>query len=186
MLEKNENYASHRPNQVDEDIVSQIKQDNIREFMLWAFFDREEYSDGRSHDDEEVQLQEFISIVEHLLGHKFPPGRGKATALRLTIDKVRVRYRCAVWYGLIAIVDFATYLILRSHNFTHFNPSPSTTTTKENPTPATAPMFPPRMQSLLQLPFPGAQYFRNKQSSPSSPGSVIGYWSGLGRLSRGN
>ena len=61
-----------------------IKRDNVKEFFLWAFFNR----DGSPGEDDE-ELEEYIVATERLLGRKIKEGRGSAVCLRLTIDPVK-------------------------------------------------------------------------------------------------
>jgi len=122
--------------------TADIKRENIRDFLLWAFFDhdphaqkrstnreslaRGRYSDGESSDSgavDEEQLDAFIAKLESTIGHRFAPGRGKALALRLTFDSVDTRYRSVLWYGIIAFLDLVTHLILtKAHGFTDYRP----------------------------------------------------------------
>jgi len=71
----------------------EIKRDNIKEFILWAFFNR---GGDPGADDEE--LEEYVCMYEDLLGRKFEEGRGKATCLRLTLEKVDMLHRSLAWY----------------------------------------------------------------------------------------
>lgn len=73
--------------------LEEIKRDNLKEFLLWAFFDR----DGPPGDDN-PQLEEFVVKIEGLLGRKLEPGRGRAMCLRLTLDKVEMQHSSLLWY----------------------------------------------------------------------------------------
>ena len=75
--------------------LSEIKRDNVREFLQWAFLNSrpEELKDGQ-------ELDQYIDSTEKLLGRKFEPGRGDAVCLRLTIDKVNMMHRPLIWYGV--------------------------------------------------------------------------------------
>jgi hypothetical protein len=73
--------------------ASEIKRDNLKDFFLWAFFNRE---GPPGNDDEE--LEEYITLTEELLGRDIKPGRGSAECLRLTLDRVDMMHRTLVWY----------------------------------------------------------------------------------------
>lgn len=71
----------------------EIKRENIKDFFLWAFFDR----DGPPGDDD-AELEDYIADTEKHLGRKIEPGRGSAKCLRLTIDKADMLHRSLLWY----------------------------------------------------------------------------------------
>lgn len=71
----------------------EIKRDNFKEFILWAFFNR-----GGEPGDDDEELEEYVRMYEELLGRKFEEGRGKAACLRLTLEKVDMLHRSLAWY----------------------------------------------------------------------------------------
>ena len=73
--------------------VEEIKKDNMKEFFLWAFFNR-----GGLPGNDDEELEEYIAETEISLGRAIAPGRGKAQALRLTLDKVDMLHRSLTWY----------------------------------------------------------------------------------------
>jgi hypothetical protein len=73
--------------------VDQIRRENLKEFFLWAFFNR----CGPPGDDEK-ELEEYIEATEELLGRRIEPGRGSAQCLRLTLDRVDMLHRSLIWY----------------------------------------------------------------------------------------
>jgi hypothetical protein len=73
--------------------LTDIKRENLKDFFLWAFFNR----DGPPGDDN-AELEEYIDAVEQLLGRKIEPGRGSAQCLRLTLDRVDMLHRSLIWY----------------------------------------------------------------------------------------
>jgi hypothetical protein len=73
--------------------LEEIKKDNLKDFFLWAFFNR-----GGPPGDDDGELEEYIKETETLLGKSIPEGRGKAQALRLTLDKVDMLHRSLTWY----------------------------------------------------------------------------------------
>ncbi|KAK0611779.1 hypothetical protein B0T14DRAFT_335224 [Immersiella caudata] len=132
---------------------SDIRRDNVRDFLLWAFFDRDgaqpaPYSDNEPPSSHHEELESYIHRIETLLGRQLPPGRGAATPLRLTLDPIDTRYHSVIWYLLIALIDLTTQARLRLAGFTHHSPPTSITTT-----------FPP-------VPFPGARRLTPPTSLP--------------------
>ncbi|KAK0649016.1 hypothetical protein B0T16DRAFT_309089, partial [Cercophora newfieldiana] len=143
---------------------AEIKRDNVRDFILWAFFDRDggnptPYADEPLSDQDE-ELDAYIHRVETLLGRALPPGRGSAAPLRLTIDPISIRYHSIIWYAIIGFIDLTTHALLRFHGFAYHSPRPTTTQ-------ALTATFPPT-PFLRTLPFPLAK----RHTSPSS----IPYW----------
>ncbi|KAI1029311.1 hypothetical protein LB504_010865 [Fusarium proliferatum] len=131
----------------------EIRRENVREFILWAFFER---GDGSGFvDDEEVveeEVEHYLSLVEQRLGRKFEEGRGHVKSLRLTIDGITTTYRSLVWYIIVFFLDQATHLAFRWHGF-DFHRRPRSSALR---------VFPPRPQEL----FPG----------PKSPSTRLSYW----------
>ena len=62
---------------------SEIRRENVKEFMCWSFLNKGEYG---LLDDQE--LEDYTAQLETILGRSLPFGKGKADALRLTLDKV--------------------------------------------------------------------------------------------------
>lgn len=73
--------------------AEEIKRENLKEFFLWAFFNR-----GGPPGNDEEELEEYVVQTEQLLGREIAPGRGNATCLRLTLDRVNTMCRPLVWY----------------------------------------------------------------------------------------
>jgi hypothetical protein len=71
----------------------QIKRENLKDFFLWAFFNR-----GGPPGEDDEELEEYITLTEELLGREIEPGRGGAECLRLTLDRVDMRHRTLLWY----------------------------------------------------------------------------------------
>lgn len=72
---------------------SEIKLENVKEFLRWAFL-----SSARPNETHEEEVEEYALKTEHMLGRPFEPGRGKAKCLRLTIDEVKMLHRSLFWY----------------------------------------------------------------------------------------
>lgn len=70
-----------------------IKRENVKEFFLWAFFNR-----GGPPGDDDEELEEYIVATEKLLGRSIEEGRGSAKCLRLTLDRVDMLHRSLTWY----------------------------------------------------------------------------------------
>ncbi|KAI0997061.1 hypothetical protein K3495_g11127 [Podosphaera aphanis] len=94
--------------------LKDIKRENVKEFMLWAFFNR----DGPPGNDDD-ELEEYVQEIENYLGRPIEKGRGKAVALRLTLDKVKMLHRSLLWYTCVGIVDCLTHIKMLYYGF-HF------------------------------------------------------------------
>jgi hypothetical protein len=75
--------------------AEEIKRENLKEFILWAFFNR-----GGPPGDDDEELEGYIAQTEELLGRQIAPGRGNAKSLRLSLDKVGMLHRSLVWYSV--------------------------------------------------------------------------------------
>ncbi|KAK0725237.1 hypothetical protein B0H67DRAFT_479928 [Lasiosphaeris hirsuta] len=149
--------------------AAEIKRDNVRDFILWAFFDRSTpFTSTKGNENEERPLVEaFLDRTEALRGRKFAPGRGSAVPLRLTIDAIPTAYRSVIWYAIVALVDLITSTFLFFAGFAWHPPSPDPSTNSAFPPTAT-------LRALsAALPFPNAA--RRHVPSPS-PSASIGYW----------
>ncbi|RGP71615.1 alpha beta hydrolase fold family [Fusarium longipes] len=132
----------------------EIRRDNVREFLLWAFFER---PDGRGllvEDDEtlEEEIEHYLDLLEKRLGRPLENGRGNAKSLRLTLDGITTTYRSLPWYIIVFIVDQATHFAFRLHGFEFYR----------RPRSSALCVFPPRPQELV----PGRR----------SPSSQLSYW----------
>lgn len=115
---------------------SDIRQDNVREFLSWAFFDKH-LGDETSAEREE--LDEYVAEMERRMGHQLEPGRGKAMSLRLTLDTIEVRYRSVMWYLIVGIIDLVTHYHLSRGGFLYY----------AQPKPHSDSVIPLRLQSLF-------------------------------------
>jgi hypothetical protein len=73
--------------------AEEIKRENLKEFILWAFFSR-----GGPPGDDNEELEEYVAQIEELLGREIAPGRGNAKCLRLTLDRINMMHRTLLWY----------------------------------------------------------------------------------------
>ncbi|KAK1254691.1 hypothetical protein MKX08_008686 [Trichoderma sp. CBMAI-0020] len=135
--------------------LKDIRRDNVREFLLWGFFDQAaedvERNDGHS-EAVERDLEGFITEIEKRLGRPIRSGRGNATCIRLTLDDVETTYRGLTWYAVICLVDQFTHLALSWHGFKFYARGPATALAT----------FPPRPQEIF--------------SSRRSRASQLSYW----------
>jgi len=127
--------------------LSEIKRDNVKDFITWAFL-----SLDRPHPHHEDEVNTYADIVEEMIGHPFAPGRGNATASRLTVDDVHMVHRPLAWYLIVFGVDLFTHCRMAYLGFSFYRP-----TTKWYPT-----AFPPRPLTLL--------------SKAKSPSDKLSYW----------
>lgn len=96
--------------------ASEIRRENLHEFLLWAFFDRRPAL--KESEEDLAELDEYVGLIEQNLGHEVGPGRGSAEGgLRLTFDPVEARYRSVIWYTIIGLVDIVTHCQLARCGF---------------------------------------------------------------------
>lgn len=132
--------------------IKDIKRDNVRDFLLWAFFDREDAGDDQDISDE---LESYITKTEAMLGRPLPIGRGNSKPLRLTFDKIQTQYRSYVWYLIIGLIDVVTHVRMLWAGFKFYAASSHANLTHA---------FPPRPLACLE------RLLRH------SPCSEISYW----------
>ncbi|EGU73015.1 hypothetical protein FOPG_18784 [Fusarium oxysporum f. sp. conglutinans race 2 54008] len=130
--------------------LDEIRRENVREFLLWAFFERGSVDEEGEAIEEE--LQQYISLLEQRLGRRFQDGRGNVKSLRLTLDSIKTTYRSLLWYMVVFLVDEATHLAFLWHGFKYYR----------RPRFSAFRVFPPRPQELM----PGRQ----------SPAPQLSYW----------
>ncbi|CAI6089270.1 unnamed protein product [Clonostachys chloroleuca] len=96
----------------------EIKRDNVKDFFRWAFL-----SIGEPDSAYDEEIEEYTEEMEKLLGRRLEPGRGNASCLRLTLEKVEMLHRSLTWYLCIFIVDTTTSIYMRFHSFHFYRPS---------------------------------------------------------------
>jgi pimeloyl-ACP methyl ester carboxylesterase len=131
-----------------------IRRGNVADFLAWAFFERDA---AEVNGEDEEDLDGMVNRIGALLGRKLPPGRGAATALRLTLDPVEAKYRSFLWYLIIGLIDVATHVCLAWFGFQYY----------AQPAKDALSVFPPRPQQLLS---------RKRSVAPG-----MGYWHRPGR-----
>lgn len=92
---------------------AEIKKENIRDFLRWAFFDRQDAGSDDIHDE----LDEYVTKTEELIGRPLAPGRGGAKPMRLSFDPVQSLYHSVFWHITIGLVDSVTHLRMRWGGF---------------------------------------------------------------------
>ncbi|MCJ1358971.1 MAG: hypothetical protein MMC33_008971 [Icmadophila ericetorum] len=127
--------------------IEEIKRDNVKEFFTWAFLNKASWG-----PEDEEELNFYVEETEKVLGRKIEEGRGKAVALRLTLDDVVMLQRSLTWYFCVFVVDTITYVYMLGHSF-HFHRIP-------------LPRF------LTVFPFRPLTLFSVKES----PSKSISYW----------
>ncbi|KAL7796809.1 hypothetical protein V8C37DRAFT_408277 [Trichoderma ceciliae] len=122
--------------------LKDIRRDNLRDFLLWGFFDQaaeDAESNGGLSEAVARDLEDFITKIEQRLGQPLRNGRGSATCIRLTLDDVETSYRGLTWYAVIYLVDQATYFALSWHGFKFYARGSA----------AALATFPPRPQEIF-------------------------------------
>lgn len=93
--------------------LAQVKKENVRDFLRWAFADR----DHAGSPETEHELDLYLAKTEQLLGRPLPDGTGSAVPLRLTFDPIQTRYRSVLWYFTVGFVDSATHVRMLWNGF---------------------------------------------------------------------
>ncbi|KAJ6500717.1 hypothetical protein C8R45DRAFT_78955 [Mycena sanguinolenta] len=99
---------------------SDIKRENVEEWILWAMFASTPEHASPEWDEE---IEEYILIAEKSLGRKLEPGRvPDVQSLRLSFDPIQALHRPLIWYIVIAIVNALSSVMLLSLGFKHYAP----------------------------------------------------------------
>ncbi|KAK7217563.1 hypothetical protein V2G26_005566 [Clonostachys chloroleuca] len=151
--------------------LQDIRRENLREFIMWAFFDREETDFSDWSVSEEQDMDYFIHLIEERLGKTIEPGRTPVKSLRLNIDGIHTTYRSLAWYIVIFFVDHFTHVALWFYGFQYF-------TAESN-----RDVFPPRPQRFLtahQSEAPGLSYWYSPQKDVDDTNVPIIFFHGIG------
>lgn len=151
----------------------EIRRENVREFILWAFFERGDDFGEEDSEATEEELEEYIHLLEKQLGRRFENGWGKAESLRLTLDEIHTTYRGMLWYAIIFLVDQITHFALLWHGFEYCRRSRS----------SALKTFPPRPQELMpgrQSPAPQLSYWYKPQTDENKLPIVFFHGIGIG------
>lgn len=80
--------------------LADIKLDNIREFLRWAFLNT-----GVNDPSYDEEIEGYVKEIEAKIGMAFEPGRSEVKCLRLTLDKVNALHRSVIWYAVSTLPD---------------------------------------------------------------------------------
>lgn len=73
--------------------IQDIGHQDIKDWLAWAFFDRD-----RVDAKDEDEIEEYALELESMLDVDVLPLRGTAKPLRLTVDPVGMLHRSLLWY----------------------------------------------------------------------------------------
>ncbi|KAF2184754.1 hypothetical protein K469DRAFT_578182 [Zopfia rhizophila CBS 207.26] len=96
--------------------MDDIRRENIKEWLLWALFNRE----GPPGDDNE-ELEEYMDEIEEKMGWEIKPGKGPAQSVRLNFDRIKVTHRSLLYYAFLGTTDFITSMILMISGFRFYS-----------------------------------------------------------------
>lgn len=80
-----------------------IGREELKRFLDWTFWE------GRATDNDAEEMEEYVRLVEDLAGREFPEGKGRAKALRLTLDPIEMDVRSLTWYFIVMLVEQITF-----------------------------------------------------------------------------
>lgn len=158
--------------------LTDIWRENLREFLLWGFFEvRMEEMDPNSERYQEIiqETDEYIDAMEARMGQKLHPGTGPAKSFRLTFDNVDATYRGLAWYSIVFLVDQITHLALRWYGFVYH----------ARGTTEASGVFPPRPQELFSThrsPVPEQSYWYKPHRSETQQPVIFFHGIGVGLL----
>ena len=73
----------------------------MKSWLAWALFEGRIDADGKDTQE----LEEYAVALERQLSKTFPPGKGKATPMRLTLDPIEMGCRSLLWYFVRTCLD---------------------------------------------------------------------------------
>lgn len=85
--------------------IEDIRGENLKEFFAWSLMNAK-YSS--IDDDENAELDGYVDELERTFGWQFGAGRGRAKALRGTLDPVPMQHRPLLWYGVSQSTPFVS------------------------------------------------------------------------------
>ncbi|GBC48764.2 alpha/beta hydrolase protein [Rhizophagus irregularis DAOM 181602=DAOM 197198] len=98
----------------------QILRGNIEEWLAWSFF-ASRIEDVRQNTEYLNELYEAISFIENEKKVKFPEGYNPdVRCIRLTLDPVKAIPRPFVFYIVIFLFNYVTFVILKLFGFEHY------------------------------------------------------------------
>lgn len=114
--------------------LGQIRRENLKEFLLWAF-----WGTTNADDVSKEELDDCVTSLESTFGQRIVPGRGTAKSLRVTMDEVGAIHRPLIWYMVVGLLDTISAVRLRTSGYVYYR----------EPLPNALMTFPIRAQSLL-------------------------------------
>ncbi|KAM0279106.1 hypothetical protein ACHAQH_004792 [Verticillium albo-atrum] len=145
-----------------------IRQDNAKDWLLWALFDRE----GDPGDDN-AELDEYIQYAEEKGELKIKKGDGEAVPIRLTYDPVEMTHRSLTFYMFVGLVDAMTTFMFYINGFKFFRQPRSTFFTT----------FPLRLKTLASpnaSPCAQLSYFHRPHTSSTHRPIIFLHGDGVG------
>ncbi|KAK5992989.1 hypothetical protein PT974_06414 [Cladobotryum mycophilum] len=107
--------------------MEEIRRDNLREFLLWGFFDLDGDRTGETGSDIlEQEMNEFVARIEQGLGRALLSGRGNAQCIRMTFDDIETTYRSLLWYVIMFAIDQIAHCALSWYGFRLYGRPPAT------------------------------------------------------------
>lgn len=73
--------------------LEDMRRENLKEWMLWALFDRE----GPPGEDDE-ELEEYVEAIEEALGRNIRPGWGPVESIRLNFQRFTISHHSLLYY----------------------------------------------------------------------------------------
>ncbi|KAH7126567.1 hypothetical protein B0J11DRAFT_549509 [Dendryphion nanum] len=150
--------------------VYDMRRENLKEWLLWALFDREGLP---SEDDKE--LEEYVVVVEEALGRTINPGYGPVKSLRLNFDNLTITHRTLTYYMFIGFADFLTSVTLLISGFTFYRLSRASFL-------SSFPFRPLTLFSPSQSASPTLSYFIRPHKSTTHRPIVFAHGLGIGLL----
>ena len=97
-----------------------IGREELRSFLNWAFWDGRAKLGQDGEDEDEDEMGEYFHKIEKMMRTPFAEGKGKARALRLTLDPIEMECRTLAWYGLMMFADTVTHVTMLRNGFEYF------------------------------------------------------------------
>lgn len=73
--------------------TGQIKRENVKDWLRWAFFGA-----GQTQELDEEEIETFTRDTEKLLGRELPPGRSNTKNVGRMLNEARGLHRSLLWY----------------------------------------------------------------------------------------
>ncbi|KAL1743415.1 hypothetical protein HDZ31DRAFT_83410 [Schizophyllum fasciatum] len=158
---------SDTPQTTDKSTPTFLSYDNVREWLLWAFFHAELHE---AQEEWTEEIDAYLAVVEQYIGRPLDKGAvATSRGMRVTMDTVPMVYRPLIWYSIVAGVDHTTAARLWYMGFEHYAPARAFD------------MFPPRLWTPFSHPSAAAPYsYWYRPGSKSSSALPILFIHGIG------